>query len=73
MDALGSSMGMLPCGRSTRRRDMVSPVSAGLLPLFTMSSVFVSGPRRKQQHSWIWFHSFSQSKQTQTASPTVSA
>ena len=73
MDTLRSSMETLSCGQGTRRRDVVSPVSAGLPPLFTMSPVFGLGPCRKQQHGWIWFHSFSQSKQTQTASPTVSA
>lgn len=52
---------------------MVSQVNAGLLPLFTMSPAFGSGPRCKPQHGWIWFHSLSQSKRTQTASPAESA
>lgn len=61
----GRSVGVLPCDQGTCRKDTVSPVSTGLLPLFTVSPVFGSGPRHKQQHSWIRFHSFSQSKQTQ--------
>lgn len=73
MDALGSGVEMLPCGRGTHRRDMASPVSTGTPPLFTMYSVSESGPCHKQQHGWIWFHSFSQRKQTQTASPAASA
>lgn len=67
----GSSVGTLPHGQGFCRKDTVSLVSTGLPQLFTMSPVFGSGPHHKQQHGWIWFHSFSQSKQTQTALPTA--
>lgn len=61
----------LSYGQDTHKRNTVSPVSAGLPPLFTLFPVFGSGPHHKQQHGWIWFHSFSQRKQTQTVSPAV--
>lgn len=73
MDAPRNVMETLPSDQGTHKRDMVSPVSTGLPSLFTVSPMFGSRPRCKQQHSWIWFHSFSQSKQTQTALPAVSA
>lgn len=41
-------------------------------PLFPVFCVCIRA-LHKEQHSWVWFHSFSQSKHTQTVSPAVSA
>lgn len=61
--------GDAPCGRGTHRRNthLASHLS---LPC---ACGCVRALPQAQQHGWVWFHSFSQSKQTQTALPAVSA